>query len=143
MYYTFTFYSYCTKLVGCTTHKRQSSLAPLIEAQQGGLQLQPKVDLAIYLHQLCYLWRSLEHYPVIHGNGVLVSVPPHSYVSPKEEQGEGRDERGIVQEHCRALHLGVVDHVLAAEERLITVDRLGVELDLAILGVELRIAGGV
>ena len=57
----------------------------------------------------------LELDPLVHSNDLLVAVSVHRYAASKEEQWEGRDHRGVVQEHGRALDLGVIDEELVVK----------------------------
>ena len=84
----------------------------------------------------------LELDPLVHSNDLLVAVSVHRYTASKEEQWEGRDHGGVVQEHGRALDLGVVDEELVVKRSLVTVDRLWVELDFVILCEQLRWSAG-
>ena len=81
--------------------------------------------------------RSLKLDPLVYSDNLLVPISLHWYVPPKEEQREGRDHGGVMEEDGRALHLGVVDNKLVVKWRLITVDRLWVEFDFSIVSKQL------
>lgn len=73
---------------------------------------------------------------MVHSYHLLTFVLQHRDVPTKEEQWVGRDHGAVMDEHSAALHHCVVDHEFVLKGCLLTVDRLGVELDLTRLGVK-------
>ena len=65
--------------------------------------------------------RSLEHDPLVHCNSLLLPIPLHRDVTSEEEQREGRDHAGVVQEYRCALDFSVVDEEFGLECCLIRV----------------------
>ena len=76
----------------------------------------------MYLDQHGNTMRSLELDPPVDSDDLLVSVSLHRDGPSEEEEGEGRDHGGIVEEYCSALDLGVENDKLVVERGLVRVD---------------------
>ena len=90
----------------------------------------------MYLDQHGNTMRSLELDPPVDSDDLLVSVSLHRDGPSEEEEGEGRDHGGVVEEDCSALDLRVEYDKLVVERSLVRVDRLWVELYFGLLFIQ-------